>query len=54
MPLTPTKQGIDWQTEISKMKFPRYWSYTKENDEFNIFKILKTKEVRKSKKFDAV
>ncbi|KAK4005744.1 hypothetical protein OUZ56_010819 [Daphnia magna] len=51
MPLTPTQQDIDWQTGIRKLKFPSNWSYTKENDEFNIFKVLKDKgslEVEKS------
>ncbi|KAK4037630.1 hypothetical protein OUZ56_029661 [Daphnia magna] len=33
MPLTPTQQDIDWQTGISKLKFPSNLSYTKENDE---------------------
>jgi hypothetical protein len=43
IPLTPKKQDIDWQNEISKLKLPSNWSYTNETDKFNIFKVVKDK-----------
>jgi hypothetical protein len=43
MPLTPTEH-IDWETEIGKLTFPSNWSYTKQNDEFHIFKLEKDQQ----------
>lgn len=36
----PTEH-IDWEKEIGKLTFPSNWSYTKQNDEFHIFKLEK-------------
>lgn len=43
MPLPPTEKDLDWQTGIINMKSPSYWSFTKEKNDFNIFKVLRDK-----------
>jgi hypothetical protein len=51
MPLQETEKALYWETGIINMKFPSNWSYTKEKDNFNIFKVLRDKgslEIEKS------
>jgi hypothetical protein len=51
MPLQETEKTLYRETGIINMKFPSNWSYTKEKDNFNIFKVLRDKgslEVEKS------
>jgi hypothetical protein len=51
MPLQETEKTLYRETGIINMKFPSNWSYTKENDNFNIFQVLSDKgslEVDKS------
>jgi hypothetical protein len=51
MPLPPTEEDLDGQTGMINMKSPSNWSYTKEKNDFHIFKVLRDKgslEVEKS------